>query len=109
MDEYFPLLSGLHHADVESFRNQYNKKRKRKRTAYALWLVGGMFGLHRFYLKNYFAGSVMLFLTVFTFGLLGVIGILDGINVSNLVKHYNQRLSVNLGTNIRKKYLKGAY
>lgn len=109
MNEYYPYLNGLHYADSDMFRQQYDKQRKKKRVAYTLWAIGGAFGFHRFYLKQYYAGTVLAAITVFTFGLFGIVGILDGFNIKSHVGHYNNDLAIKLSKNIRQKYLKGAY
>lgn len=93
----------------EIYRDEYNRGRRRRVRAYLAWAIGGAFGLHRFYLKDYFAGAVMAVLTLFSFGLLGIIGIIDVVNIERYTGEYNRRLHNQLTKAYRRQFLKGAY
>lgn len=87
----------------------YMKYRKRLWIAYLLWAIGGAFGLHRLYFRDYFAFAVMTTLTVFSFGLLGIVGIIDVKNIKGMTENYNRRLYNALTKAYRQSFLKGAY
>lgn len=87
----------------------YLKHRKRLWVAYLLWAIGGAFGLHRLYFRDYFGFGVMATLTVFSFGLLGIVGIIDIKNIKRMTDKYNHRLYSALTKLYRQSYLKGAY
>lgn len=93
----------------EIFRDEYNRGRRKRWVAYLAWLIGGVFGLHRFYLKDYFAGAVMAVLTIFSFGLLGIVGFIDVIYIERNTAEYNRRLHNELSKAYRRQFLKGAY
>jgi TM2 domain-containing membrane protein YozV len=63
---------------------------KSKRVAYILWAFSGAFGGHRFYLRHYGSGLMLLALTVFTCGLGAIAGAYDYINIKRLVEEENK-------------------
>ena len=55
--------------------------------AYVLWLVGGLFGLHHFYLRRYFQGIVWSL----TLGGFGIGWIYDFFQIPGFVKYSNHQ------------------
>jgi hypothetical protein len=53
---------------------------------YGLWLVGGLFGLHRFYLRRFGTGLALLV----TGGGLGMIWLVDAFFIPGLVRRHNE-------------------
>jgi hypothetical protein len=66
---------------------EYESVRKDVRVAYAIWVVAGIFGGHRFYLGDTGRSVAMLF----TLGGLGLWTLVDGLFVGRRVRAVNRR------------------
>lgn len=60
--------------------------RKRRSVAWGLWLVGGLAGIHRFYLRRFWTGALMLF----TMGGAGLWWVVDAFLVPRAVREHNE-------------------
>jgi TM2 domain-containing membrane protein YozV len=73
--------------EVMRAESEFDAVKKDVRVAYALWVVCGIFGGHRFYLGDTGRSIAMLF----TLGGLGVWTLVDGLLVGRRVRTVNRR------------------
>ena len=59
----------------------YKNKSKSKLVAYILWLLFCFFGIHRFYLRRYFSGIMILSLTIIS----GIVEMQQGEKIGNII------------------------
>ena len=59
----------------------YKNKKKSKLVAYLFWLFLCFFGVHRFYLRRYFSGIIILLFTIISF----IVEMNQGEKVGNIV------------------------
>lgn len=93
-------------------KEAYENKRKSKLITYILWFFLGTFGVHRFYLKRYFSGFIILGLTIGSVVLDVILGsnrgnglflitiiwlIIDLFLIPSMVRTHNVDLALNLG------------
>jgi len=77
--------------EMVEFTKKFSKVSKKDYKAYSHFLTWGFLGGHRFYLGQYWQGTVMLVLTIMTMGFCGVIGIMDFPNIPNAVEKANKK------------------
>ena len=63
---------------------------KSKYLAYFFWFFTGALGGHRFYLRHYGSGLILLAVTVFTCGLGAIAGLYDVVNIPRLLEKENK-------------------
>jgi TM2 domain-containing membrane protein YozV len=103
MDSYIDRVTkNMTYEQSVRFRFLYQKLRKKKRIAYLLWLIGGIFGLHRFYLRDYSLGFIILAFTILTFGIGGIIGFIDVINIKRLTDEVNKDIILQIVKEVKR-------
>lgn len=80
------------------------KHGKKEKVAWALFLLLGIFGAHRFYLGYYRSGLIMLVLTVFTLGLLAPIVLFDARRITELTWNANYEHRLWAVKHVKRKY-----
>lgn len=85
------------------FFSRYAKKRKSLKVAYFLWLIGGVFGLHRIYLRRYGTALIVFGVTVFTGGIGAVAGLYDVTNIKRITFEENHELILKTMKEVKRK------
>jgi TM2 domain-containing membrane protein YozV len=89
--------------EQEYFFKHYKKAKKSELTALILWLIGGPLGFHRFYLRHYGTGLILLAITIFTLGLGSIAGWYDVVNINRLTEKENKELILHLVKEAKRK------
>lgn len=89
--------------ELADFALIFQKRQKKERTAYALWLFGGFFGLHRFYTGNYGTALGLLAITVFTGGIGACFSLYDVVNVERLILNANKDVALQVVKEVKHK------
>jgi TM2 domain-containing membrane protein YozV len=98
-----PWIKGLNSDEYVSYLNRFLKKRKKRRIAYALCIVGGGLGFHRFYLGRYGTALMMLFLTIFTCGIAALAALFDLKNIERYIQDHDKEISLKIIKDIKRK------
>lgn len=88
---------------AKRFDELFLSRKKSKKLTYALWALGGVFGLHRFYLGNYGTGLIVFAVTIFTGGLGAVVGLYDVVNIERLMIQANRDLLLQTIKDVKRK------
>jgi len=86
-----------------NFSKTYSKKRKSEKVAFLLWLIGGIFGLHRVYLRRYGTALIVFGVTVFTGGIGAVAGLYDVTNIKRITFEENHELILQTMKEVKRK------
>lgn len=89
--------------ELSKFALIFKDRKKNERTAFLLWLLGGAFGLHRFYTGNYGTALGLIAITVFTCGIGALAGLYDGINLKRLVLNVNKEVALQAVKEVKRK------
>lgn len=95
-------LDGFTTGEAIAFSQLYKERRYKKRIAFLMWVLGGALGVHRFYMRDYFVGALLLLLTAFSLGLFGIIGVIDGVNIPRRVTARNNDVILETVKTIKK-------
>ncbi|MFA2595240.1 TM2 domain-containing protein [Bacillus cereus] len=89
-------------AEAIVFAKIYKERRYKKRVAFLIWLFTGVLGFHRFYMKDYGVGTLLLLLSVLSCGIFGIIGVIDGVNIPRRVAARNNEVILETVKTVRK-------
>lgn len=78
--------------EQQAVEDELSRRRKNAWIAWGLWLLGGIFGGHRFYLKDKGGG----FLLLFTLGGLGVIWLIDAFTLKGRIKNSSKLIEAEI-------------
>ncbi|HDR8302817.1 TPA: TM2 domain-containing protein [Bacillus cereus] len=95
-------LEGFTTGEAIAFAQLYKERRYKKRIAFLIWIFAGALGVHRFYVRDYFVGGLLLGLTVVSLGLFGIIGVIDGVNIPRRVTARNNDVILETVKTIKK-------
>ena len=93
----------LSERERDYFNYKFAKESKSDVTAYIVWAFLGAFGGHRFYLRHYGTGLILLALTTFTLGVGAIAGWYDVVNIKRLTEKENKELILRLVKEAKRK------
>lgn len=90
-------------SEVARFNLRYSEESKSEVIAYIWWAFLGPLGGHRFYLRHYGTGIILMVITLFTLGLGSIAGWYDVVNIKRLTEEENKETVLQLVKEVKRK------
>lgn len=88
--------------EIHFFTQAYSALKKQNWIAYLLWFIGGAFGFHRLYVRDFKGAIILSIITIVTCGIGAIVGFIDVMNVPKLTNKANKAIVLPIIKEIKK-------